>query len=494
MLDADLKLSVGEPGGSCCEVILRGELSLDGSLSAPRTEAEFVDVEPGLAIGREAQAAVARVLHVVNGEHYSGMPSGFRTCWRRGFRSMAFRWAWRASNPVCFPSYAARTGAVLYCTPMHGRWDLRPAWQLARLVRREGYRVLHAHTPRTALVGGLASRLAGIPLVYHLHSPALSDSTHPWRNRCRAMAERAGLLGAAAVVAVSEGLAAHARRHGFPAELVQVVANGVPCRPAIGPQVARPAEWTLGTVALFRPRKGIEVLFEALAILGAQGVPVRLLAVGGFEDRAYEKHVKARAAQLGVAGIVEWAGFSAEVDAHLGRMDLFVLPSLFGEGMPMVVLEAMASGLPVVASRIDGITEVVRDGEEGLLVEPGHPVLLAAAIHRILRGQVDRLEMGAKARRRQAEHFSDRSMAAGVAEVYRRVLGARGNWRVDVAMGPLIPNPSAPRLISSRSSAPSRRRTCSITCWSSISWQTCSNRTGFRRKFAQPIGSRTAGR
>ena len=74
--------------------------------------------------------------------------------------------------------------------------------------------------------------------------------------------------------------------------------------------------------------------------------------------------------KLGVGDAIEWTGFTQNIAAELRVMDLFVLPSLFGEGLPMVVLEAMAAGLPVVASRVEGVPEAIRHREEGLLVEP----------------------------------------------------------------------------------------------------------------------------
>ncbi len=103
-------------------------------------------------------------------------------------------------------------------------------------------------------------------------------------------------------------------------------------------------------------------------------------------------------------------------------MDLFVLPSLFGEGLPMVVLEAMAAGVPVIAARVEGIPEAIRDGVDGLLAAPADAGDLAAAIARYVQGAVDWTSIRASAHCRQAEKFSDRSMAQGVAKIYRRVL------------------------------------------------------------------------
>ena len=204
--------------------------------------------------------------------------------------------------------------------------------------------------------------------------------------------------------------------------MVSVVPNGVPCRRPVPPRPAAKTEWTLGTVALFRPRKGIEVLLQAVAILKSRGVPVRLRAVGGFEQPEYQRRIENLTDRLGLGGEVDWTGFTQDVDGELARMDLCVLPSLFGEGLPMVVLEAMAAGVPVVATRVEGTPEAIRDGRDGLIAEPDDAEDLAAVIARVIGGRVDWHALRASALCRHAEKFSQRSMAAGVAEVYRRVL------------------------------------------------------------------------
>src|SRR5690606_4342942 len=136
--------------------------------------------------------------------------------------------------------------------------------------------------------------------------------------------------------------------------------------------------WTLGMVALFRPRKGVELLLEALSLLRKQGLDVCLRAIGEFETPEYERQVRGLAQTLGLEPWIDWTGFCSNVPAALPALDALVLPSLFGEGLPMVLLEAMASGVPVVATRVEGVPEAIVDGVEGVLVEPQSATALAA--------------------------------------------------------------------------------------------------------------------
>jgi glycosyltransferase involved in cell wall biosynthesis len=209
---------------------------------------------------------------------------------------------------------------------------------------------------------------------------------------------------------------------GFPAGKVVCVPNGVPGVRQPRVRRAPTGTWTLGTVALFRPRKGLEILLEALAMLRSGDIDVRLRAVGGFETPEYERAIHALVDRLTLADAIDWTGFTRNVGDELNRIDLFALPSLFGEGLPMVVLEAMAAGLPVVASRVEGIPEAVRHRETGLLVDPSSVSQLAAAIEEFIAGNVDYSSLSQAAVDRHAAAFSDEAMAKGVAAVYREVL------------------------------------------------------------------------
>ena len=386
------------------------------ALASCATTADFGTSEPA-----PAGTTTIRVLHVINGEHYAGAER-VQDLLALRLPEFGFDIDFACLKPGRFPLVRQSQNARLFNLAMQSRFDLQPVLAMARHLREGDYQLVHTHTPRAALVGRLASALAGVPLVHHVHSPTNRDTTHRWRNAVNTIAERVSLCRVARVIAVSHSLGWWARQQGYSRRQVAVVANGVPSAPALAVRSAPRHEWTLGMVALFRPRKGLEVLLEALAQLRAEGCLVRLRAVGGFETEAYRSQVLQHADRLHLNECIDWIGFTSQVSHELQQMDLFVLPSLFGEGLPMVVLEAMAAGVPVVASRVEGVPEVIRHECEGILVEPGNPQLLARSMARVILGETDWHTLRQAAYERQRQGFSDYSMAQGVAEVYRQLL------------------------------------------------------------------------
>jgi len=364
---------------------------------------------------------LARVLHVINGEHFSGaervqdLLAGY-------LPASGYDVGFACVKPGRFPKARTFQDARLYEMPMSSRLDFGCGRRLAQLVRDEGYQLIHAHTPRSLLVGEKAARLARVPLVYHVHSPAGRDSTHRVRNLANVWLERRTAHRAARLIAVSPSVRRYMIEQGFLASHVICVPNGVPAISA-PPRRKTPISWTFGMSALFRPRKGIEVLLAALAAVRSRGLNVRFRAIGPFETPAYQAEVRSLVDQLGLEDAIDWTGFVTDIPAELKRIDALVLPSLFGEGLPMVVLEAMAGGLPVIASRVEGVPEAIRDREDGLLVEPGDAPSLAAAIEELICGEIDYSALSRSAQVRHAEHISAEIMASRVAEVYDSILG-----------------------------------------------------------------------
>ncbi len=364
-----------------------------------------------------------RVLHVINGEDYSGAER-VQDQLALSLGTWGYQVGFACLVPGQFAAVRQSQQAPLYETPMHSRFDLRPITQLAKLIRREGFALVHTHSVRAALVGRPAAALAGVPVIHHMHCQTSTEVQRVWSSQFQAVLERVALIGAAGIVAVSETQREYLLRSGYAAQKIWLVPNGVPTCGDLPPRRDTRDGWVLGALAMFRPRKGTESLLEALAILRSQGLPVRLRAVGRFQSADYERQVRQHAARLGLESAIDWVGFQRNVGAELARMDCFILPSLVAEAMPMSVLEAMAAGVVVVGTCVDGITDLVRDGETGLIVAPNDPQDIARVLAKLIHGEVDAQALRTAAHRRQLERYSDRSMAAGIARVYQAVLCA----------------------------------------------------------------------
>ena len=213
------------------------------------------------------------------------------------------------------------------------------------------------------------------------------------------------------VVVPSQALADYVSAHGFPRSRLHVIPNGIAVRrgepaPAHDPVV-------IGTAALLERRKGIDVLLEASARLET---PHRLVIYGDGPLRA---ELEERAHDLGAPA--EFPGFVTDVEDRIAELDVFVLPSR-GENLPIAILEAMAAALPVVATRVGGVPEVVVDGETGLLVEPEDTAGLAAALDRVAGDDELRQRLGRAGATRVVEHFDATSTARRMVELYRNLV------------------------------------------------------------------------
>lgn len=361
-----------------------------------------------------------RVLHVINGEDYAGAERVQDSLALR-LPALGFDVGFACLKPRRFAAMRQATSAPVYELPMRSKFDWSPARRLARLVREEGYSILHSHTPRTALVGRAAAALARVPLVHHIHcQTAVEVGGRRWQDKLNLLLERIATYRAAKIIAVSPSLRRYLLRHGYSQREVRLVTNGVPTRGET--PAPRPAR-TLGIIALFRPRKGLETLIEALALVRRAGYDVGLRAVGRFQSAAYEREIRELAASLQVESAIDWAGFQQDIGAELKRMDIAILPSLVSEAMPMSVLEAMSAGVLVVGTAVDGITDLIEDGVDGLLARPGDARHLADTLMRALGDDAERHRLALAGYRKQADHYSDLAMALGVAEVYEEVLG-----------------------------------------------------------------------
>ena len=384
--------------------------TLDSSVVLPKAESVSPEV---------------KVLHVVNGEHFSGaerVQSHLGHC----LPSLGITADFVCVKPGKFATLLNEQKGkwgIGYRATMRHRFDYRAATDVRDLVRDHCYDLLHAHTPRTALVASVASKLTGVPWVYHVHSPAARDSTRCCSNRINAWVEKQALRNCEHVITVSESLRLDCIRQGIAEDRVTVVHNGVPSiRPLRATTPSPGGTWTVGMVALMRPRKGLEVAIDAIAQLETRGHDVRLRIIGPFESNDYEAEIDARIKTMGIEDRLEQIGFVANVPEALAKLDIMVLPSLFGEGLPMVVLESMAAAVPVIATRVEGTPEAITHGLEGLLAEPRDATSLADAIESLVTGKHDWKQMAEAAHDRHRRSFSDIAMARATALVYRKLL------------------------------------------------------------------------
>jgi len=303
--------------------------------------------------------------------------------------------------------------------PLSPLRDFRGLLELTALVRRERPHIVHVNSAKAAALGRLAASLARVPIrIYTVHGWSFTahggGSSVVYRGAERLLRP---LTTTTICVAESE------RRAGLEAGTCDeaatvVIHNGVEL-PRAAAVESRSGPYRLVTVGRLQAPKDPITLVRALAELGRPGEAV--IAGGGPDRPAVESEVR----RLGLESVVRLAGERNDVGELLAAADLFVLSSR-SEGLPLSILEAMAAGLPVVASSVGGVPELVVEGETGLLVPPGDPGALAAAIERLLDDSALRRQLGAAGRNRVSEHFDLVSARRAHLDLYRTLLADAG--------------------------------------------------------------------
>lgn len=298
----------------------------------------------------------------------------------------------------------ARAGAHVTCLSSKRR-DLRWPLRLARLVRGGGFEVVHVHSPLPGSVARLAARSMGRgrrPAVvatehnrwrtHRLPTRLLNRFTSRWNDATFAVTEevRQTMAGRA-------GARAETLQHGID---VQSVAAARADRAAVRRELGLDDDvLVVATAANFRPQKDYPNLLAAAATLRDRSVRMHLVAVG---QGPQEAEVRAECTRLGLDGIVTLTGFRADAVRVLGAADVFTLASQW-EGLPVALMEALALGLPVVATAVGGVAETMHDGVDALLVPARDPVALADALGRVLTDPALRQHLAAASAARAAE-------------------------------------------------------------------------------------------
>lgn len=357
-----------------------------------------------------------KILHIINGEFFAGAER-VQDLLAQRLPEFGYETVFVTLKSGEFASYR-QSDAALHAIEMRSQTDLAPVADICELIRRENIALIHSHTVRSALIAMFCSYRTGRAMVHHVHSPADGDTESRLRNVRNSLTERLALHRALKLMPVSDSLVQYVTQRRYKPQRIQAIYNGVPVQEQ---SISNKQQPLICCVALMRPRKGIDTLITAFAAL-RKDCDARLRLVGPFETSAYEAQIIKQCEALGISDAVEFTGFCSDVNAQLRQADIFCLPSHYGEGMPMVILEAMAVGLPIISTHVEGIPEQVRHGEDGLLVAPGDSNALCNALLKACSDEKQRKIMGHNARTRQQEHFSDQSMARAVADVYTQII------------------------------------------------------------------------
>jgi glycosyltransferase involved in cell wall biosynthesis len=334
---------------------------------------------------------------------------------RRGHRSIVV-----APPEAPLIRRAAEAGIVVEPVPMRGEWDLRASRSIAEVVVAQGVDLLHYHTAHAVGLGTLASLRSG-------RRPAVAARRVSFRLRGFGLARLKYTWRVDRLIAVSEAIRRGLIAQGIAASRVVTIHSGLdPARFARGDRARFRASfsaavaswpedaWLVGTAGHLAAHKGMDRFLLACAQAAKELPEARFVVVGVGEESAA---LRALADRLGIEDRVHFAGFRDDMPDVLAGLDLFVLASTSGEGSPAVLKEALAAGLPVIASALDGVEEIIEDSLHGVLSPPGDAAALARGIVRLSRDAELRSRLVSAGRLRAVEFTVDR-MVEHTAEIY----------------------------------------------------------------------------
>jgi glycosyltransferase involved in cell wall biosynthesis len=319
-----------------------------------------------------------------------------------------------------------RLGAVFHALTYIAR--------LAAYLRNHPVDLVHTNTLKADLLGGIAARLAGVPVLWHVRDridadylPARVVRVFRWLCRWLPTYLIANSRATLETLALTRTNAA-------------VVHDGFPGLQAPSTP-SDPATPLIGLVGRITAWKGQHIFLEAAATVHRKYPGARFQIIGSamFGEEAYEARLRRMVCDLALGDCVEFTGFRADVQELIGRLTILVHASTTGEPFGQVVIEGMAAGKPVVATRGGGVPEIVVDGETGLMVPMGEAQPMAEAIERLLSDPTRAAAMGRAGRQRVTDHFTIQHTARKVEGIYDTILGPPNGEPVRRACGVLTP-------------------------------------------------------
>jgi glycosyltransferase involved in cell wall biosynthesis len=316
--------------------------------------------------------------------------------------------------------------------------DLLATWRLAKMMRADRPTILHTHTAKAGAVGRAAALLAGRarpPIVVHtFHGHVLRGYFGRFWTFVFRMLERILAHVTDALIAVSPEVRDELVALGVaPASKFTVIRLGIELESRVPERNEARAEtrrvmgvrddrFLVGWTGRMTGVKRTDIVLRAFALLRSRGVPATLCMVGDGPDR---RRIEELASELGIVRDCLFTGYQEDVGPFFAAFDVFVLPSA-NEGTPVTAIEALASGCPVVATRVGGVPDVVQDGEDGILIDPDSPEQLANALVLLAGDPELRARMGAAGRARTLPRYAVSRLIDDVDGLYRELLAKKG--------------------------------------------------------------------
>jgi len=314
--------------------------------------------------------------------------------------------------------------------------DLRCLWNLFRIMRRERFDVVHTHTPKAGLLGQLAARFAGVPIVVNtLHGFYFHDDTKPWLRRFYIWMERVAAKCSDTILSQNrEDMATAVAEHIARPEQVKWLGNGIDVarfdrrrlpdsiledvRRDVGIDSNAPV---IGFVGRLVEEKGILDLLQAAKAVIEATPSAQFLIIGPYDEEKPDALRPEVAERYGVAANCRFVGMRDDMPELYAMMDVLVLPS-YREGFPRAPMEASAMGVPTMATDIRGCRETVDSGENGLLFPVGDADTLAQSLIALLGDDERRAQMGETGRRIAEDRFDEQKVFGRVLSEYERLL------------------------------------------------------------------------
>ena len=309
--------------------------------------------------------------------------------------------------------------------PIRPLKDIRAFFILFRLIRREKFDIVHTHSSKAGILGRWAARLAGVPVILHtIHGFAFHDRQNRLRKNLYICFERFTAKITSRLIAVSQAVIRKGLKvrigkpqqyqciyYGIEKERFSSKIDKVSIKQHLGLNGR-----VIGTISCLKPQKAIGSFLKAAVLVKEKFPRANFLIVG---DGCLRARLEKLSQNLELGENLVFPGWRHDIPEMLAAMEIFVLSSLW-EGMPIAVLEAMAAGLPVVATAIDGTQEIVIDRETGFLVTPGDERILAQAITDLLEDENLGRKMGRKGQQLLSSGpFEPQRMIGDISSLYR---------------------------------------------------------------------------